>query len=58
VSQTNLRKDLIEIMKLLFVHLAFTVLEKKIFKEFAVFIGFWPKYDLEMKVKVKSWTRI
>jgi hypothetical protein len=36
--------------------LAFTVLEKKIFKEFAVFTGFWPKYDLEMKVKVKSRT--
>jgi hypothetical protein len=32
---------------------AFTVL-KKIFKEFAVFTSFWPKYYLEMKVKVKS----
>jgi hypothetical protein len=32
---------------------ALMVLEK-IFKEFAVFTGFWPKYDLEMKVKVKS----
>jgi hypothetical protein len=30
------------------------VLKKKFFKEFAVFTGFWPKYDLEMKVKVKS----
>jgi hypothetical protein len=33
--------------------LAFKFL-KKIFKEFAVFTGFWPKYHLEMKVKVKS----
>jgi hypothetical protein len=33
--------------------LALTVLEKKIFKEIAVFTGFWPEYDLEMKVKVK-----
>jgi hypothetical protein len=32
---------------------ALTVLEK-IFKEFAVFTGFWPKYDLNMKVNVKS----
>jgi hypothetical protein len=32
------------------------VLEKifKIFKEFAVFTRFWPKYELEMKIKVKS----
>jgi hypothetical protein len=29
------------------------VLEKKIIKDFAVFTGFWPKYDLEMMVKVK-----
>jgi hypothetical protein len=29
-------------------------MEKKILKIFAVFTGFWPKYDLEMKVKVKS----
>jgi hypothetical protein len=36
--------------------LALTVLEKKIFKEFAVFTGFWPKCDFEMKVKVKSQT--
>jgi hypothetical protein len=26
---------------------------KNIFKEFAVFTGFWPQYDLEMEVKVK-----
>jgi hypothetical protein len=24
------------------------------FKKIAVFTGFWPKYDLEMKFKVKS----
>jgi hypothetical protein len=28
--------------------------EKKIFKEFAVITCFWPKYNHEMKVKVKS----
>jgi hypothetical protein len=27
---------------------------EKIFKEFVVFTGFWPKSALEMKVKVKS----
>jgi hypothetical protein len=43
-----LRKDLLEP--------ALTVLEKKILKEFAIFTGFWPKYDLEMKVQVKSQT--
>jgi hypothetical protein len=30
------------------------VLEKKIFKDFAAFKGFWPECDLEMKVKVES----
>jgi hypothetical protein len=38
--------------------LALTVLEKKIFKEIAIFTGFWPKYDLGMNVKVKSRTLI
>jgi hypothetical protein len=33
--------------------LALTVLEKKIFKYLAMFFGFWPKCDLEIKVKVK-----
>jgi hypothetical protein len=33
--------------------LALTVLEKKIFKDLAMFFGFWPKCDLEMKVNVK-----
>jgi DNA-binding MltR family transcriptional regulator len=34
-------------------HLALTVLEKKIFKDLAMFFGFWPKCDLEMKVNVE-----
>jgi DNA-binding MltR family transcriptional regulator len=33
--------------------LALTVLEKKIFKDFTMFLGIWPKFDLEMKVKIK-----
>jgi hypothetical protein len=33
--------------------LALMVLVKKIFKDLAMFFGFWPKCDLEMKVKVK-----
>jgi hypothetical protein len=33
--------------------LALMVLEKQIFKDLAMFFGFWPKCDLEMKVKVK-----
>jgi hypothetical protein len=33
--------------------LALAVLEKKIFKDVAMFFGFQPKFDLEMKVKVK-----
>jgi hypothetical protein len=33
--------------------LTLTVLEKKIFKDLAMFFGFWPKCDIEMKVKVK-----
>jgi hypothetical protein len=33
--------------------LALTVMEKKIFKDLAMFFGFWPKCDLQMKVKVK-----
>jgi hypothetical protein len=33
--------------------LALTVLEKKIFKDLAMFFSFWPKCDLEMKVKVE-----
>jgi hypothetical protein len=44
-----LRKNLIEIKKLIFVHLALMVLE--IFKDLAMFLGFWPKFDPEMKVK-------
>jgi hypothetical protein len=26
---------------------------EKIFKDIAMFLGFWTKFDLEMKVKVK-----
>jgi hypothetical protein len=26
---------------------------QKIFKDLAMFLGFWPKFDLQMKVKVK-----
>jgi hypothetical protein len=33
--------------------LALTVLEKKIFKDLAMFFKFRPKFELEMKVKVK-----
>jgi hypothetical protein len=33
--------------------LALTVLEKKNFKDLTMFFGIWPKFDLEMKVKVK-----
>jgi hypothetical protein len=33
--------------------LVLTVLEKKIFKDLAMFLGSWPKFDLEMKVKLK-----
>jgi hypothetical protein len=29
--------------------LAFMVLKKKVFQEFTVFTGFWPKYDLERR---------
>jgi hypothetical protein len=25
-----------------------TLLEKKIFKDLAMFLGFWPKFDIEM----------
>jgi hypothetical protein len=57
VASTNLRKDILEIIKIAFCSvLAFVVLEKKIFIEFAVFTGIWPKFDLEMKDKVKSQT--
>jgi hypothetical protein len=31
--------------------IALRVLEKKIFKDLAIFLGFLPKFDLEMKVK-------
>jgi hypothetical protein len=49
--------DLLDSMKLLFVHLwHLQFWRKRFFKELAVFPGFWPKYDLEMKVKVKSQT--
>jgi hypothetical protein len=44
-------------MKLIFVdlwHLWFW--RRGFFKEFAVFTGFWPKYDLEMMIKDKSQT--
>jgi hypothetical protein len=56
LPQTNLKKDLLEIT-IFSSPVALTVLEKKIFKEFAVFTGFWPiKCDFKMKVKVKSQT--
>jgi hypothetical protein len=54
LPQTNLRKDLLEIMKLLLVHLWLLQFWRIIFKELAVLTGFASKYDLEMKVKVKS----
>jgi hypothetical protein len=57
LPRTNLRKDLIRDYETAFcLPLGLMVLEKKIFKEFAVFTGFWPKCDLEMKVKVESRT--
>jgi hypothetical protein len=37
--------------------LALTVLEKKIFKDLAMLFGFRPKFDLEMKFKVKYYDR-
>jgi hypothetical protein len=59
LPQTNLRKDLLRDYEAAFYSpMARTVLEKRIFKHFAVFTSFWPKYDLEMKVKVKSRTLI
>jgi hypothetical protein len=33
--------------------IALTVMENKILKDLAMFFGFRPKFDLEMKVKVK-----
>jgi hypothetical protein len=33
--------------------LAHMVLQKKILKDLAMFLGFWPMFDLKIKVKVK-----
>jgi hypothetical protein len=34
-------------------HLAHMVLQNKIFKDLAMFLCFWPMFDLKIKVKVK-----
>jgi hypothetical protein len=53
----KLEKDLIENVTQTSTF-TFTDQKKNIYKEFAVFTGFWPKYDLEINVDVKSQTTI
>jgi hypothetical protein len=54
MPQTNLRKNLIEIIKQLFVHLWHILFcRRRFFKDLAMFLGFWPIFDLKMKLKVK-----
>jgi hypothetical protein len=45
---------LIEYETAFYSYLALRVLEKKIFREFAVLTGFWLKCDLEMMVKSRT----
>jgi hypothetical protein len=53
MPQTNLRKNLRDYKTAFCSPLAHTVLQKKICKDLTMFLGFWPMFDLKMKVKVK-----
>jgi hypothetical protein len=54
VPSNKLKKEPLRDYKIAFCSpLALMVLEKKIFKVLAIFLGFWHKFDLEIKVKIK-----
>jgi hypothetical protein len=53
-SSNKLEKEPLRDYKTAFcLPLAHTVLQKKICKDLAMFLDFWPMFDLKMKVKVK-----
>jgi hypothetical protein len=54
VQNNNNQKKLVKDYKNVFCSpLAHTVLQKKICKDLAMFLGFWSMFDFKMNVKVK-----